>query len=437
LLNKDLQVGRRTYIAGRQVGISSEEAPEGTRERPWMLVARRFQIPKRSRSFSRVTLLFGAALLALLMPVATATGGPSEGGFSSDNVKWIRHVPTAIGTAEGGRVFENYFYVTTNQQGLLIFDLKNPEDPELVGRLVLPHQFENEDVSTNGEILLLSQLGDATYSGESVPVSSLYVVDVEDKTNPTVIATVPGAGDHTYDCILDCRWAYSPAGYVVDLRDPTRPKLMEDKWIEATELGNGVPAHDLTEVAPGLVLTASGPMVYLDARKDPVHPKVLAMSDGSRNSYHNVIWPRGGKDKLIMSASEAIKPRCTTSDAMFKTWDASRWKKTKTFLPLDEYIPENGTFTDGSPTVGATWYGCSAHWFEPHSSFHNGGLVAGAFYSHGVRFLDIAPDGKIKEVGYFTPHGGASAAAYWVTDEIVYSVDLNRGIDILKYTGKL
>jgi len=210
---------------------------------------------------------------------------------------------------------------------------------------------------------------------------------------------------------------------------------MEDKWVEMTELGNGIPpAHDVTEVAPGMVLVASEPMVYLDARKDPVHPKVLAMSDGSPNSFHNVIWPRGAKDQLIMSTSEAIKPRCTRPTAMFKTWDASRWKKTKTFTPLDEYLPENGTFTDGDPTVSATWYGCSAHWFEPHESFNNGGLVAGAFYSHGVRFLDIASDGKIKEVGYFTPHGGATSAAYWITDEIVYSVDLNRGIDILRFS---
>ncbi len=34
------------------------------------------------------------------------------------------------------------------------------------------------------------------------------------------------------------------------------------------------------------------------------------------------------------------------------------------------------------------------------------------------------------------PWAGSTSAAYWLTDEIVYSVDYSRGIDILKYNGK-
>ena len=381
--------------------------------------------------------LVAACVIALAVGLPAASAGPTQGGFTSGNVEWLGHVPAAVGTAEGGRIVDKYLYITTNQQGLLIFDLREPESPELVGRLVMPHQFENEDVATNGEILLFTQLGDASYSGERAPISTLHVVDVEDKTNPRVIASVPGAGDHTYDCILDCRWAYSPTGYVIDLRKPSDPKLMDEEWTDATKLTGLVPAHDVTEVSPGIVLTASEPMVLLDARKDPVHPKVLAVSDGSPNSFHNVIWPRGGKDSLIMSASENIQPRCNGVTALFKTWSAQGWKKTRTFTAIAEYGPRNGTFTDGNPPVSATWYGCSGHWFEQHPSFHNGGLVAASFYSHGVRFLDISDEGAIEEAGYFLPHGGASSAAYWVTDRIVYSIDLNRGIDIIKYTGEI
>jgi hypothetical protein len=375
-------------------------------------------------------------MLVLLFPVAAA--GPSAGGFSSDNVEWIATVPTAAGTPEGGRLVGKYFYSTANQQGLLIWDVSKPTDPQLVGRFVSPHQFENEDVATNGKIALLTQAGDAAYSTQRLPVSSLVVLDVEDKTNPTEIAKVPGAGDHTYDCLLNCRWAWSPTGFVIDLRDPSKPIFHDEKWTDVTPFaGYQIPTHDVTEVAPGIVLTASQPMLLLDARKDPVHPKLLARSDGSGHSGHNVIWPRRMEDNIVMSATENINPHCTANlgEALFKTWDASGWRRTHSIRPLDQWGPQNGTYADGDPAFsgGPGWYGCSAHWFQEHPSFHNGGLVAGSFYGHGVKFLQISAQGKIKPVGYFLPHQGASSAAYWITDEIVYSVDLNRGIDILRF----
>jgi hypothetical protein len=35
------------------------------------------------------------------------------------------------------------------------------------------------------------------------------------------------------------------------------------------------------------------------------------------------------------------------------------------------------------------------------------------------------------------PWAGMAGAAYWVTDRIIYSLDYNRGIDIIQYNGKL
>jgi hypothetical protein len=62
-------------------------------------------------------------------------------------------------------------------------------------------------------------------------------------------------------------------------------------------------------------------------------------------------------------------------------------------------------------------------------------LVVSGFFEHGARFLNVSPAGKISEVGYFTPFGGETIATYWITNEIVYAVDLHRGIDILRYSA--
>jgi hypothetical protein len=89
---------------------------------------------------------------------------------------------------------------------------------------------------------------------------------------------------------------------------------------------------------------------------------------------------------------------------------------------------------DVDPVVNAP-FGCSSHWFQEHPDFKDGGLIAAGFYNHGTRFLDVSKTGKIEQVGYFLPHGGGTSAAYWITDEIVYAIDYQRGFDVLKYNG--
>ncbi len=110
-------------------------------------------------------------------------------------------------------------------------------------------------------------------------------------------------------------------------------------------------------------------------------------------------------------------------------WDARDWRKTRTFRMIDEYRPTNGLPTEGNSPVNHL---CS-HWFDHHPDFRNGGMVAIGWYDHGVRFLEVSPQGKIGEIGYFMRPGGAMSAAYWATDEIVYAVDYHHGLDVLRF----
>lgn len=349
---------------------------------------------------------------------ATDRHPPGPGYFASDNVEWITTLPIETDTS-GARLVDEYFYITT-ARWLVIYDVSNPTMPERLGMAVLPQepQFSEEDVDTNGNILLIGTLG------------NLYVFDVSEKTNPTQIGSLEGADQHTISCILNCTYGYGSAGLIVDLRDPTHPK-------EVGNWGDGMPAssgHDVTEVAPGLVVTSTNPLMLLDARKDPVHPRLLALGAPDDERFmHSNAWPRTAKDKFLLVGGETSGPFCDDEDAgAFMTWDASRWKKTKTFTMIDEYRVTDGLPTDGNATV----HSFCTHWFEVHPKFHNGGLLAMAWYEHGTRFLRISDKGKISEDGYFLPVGGATSAAYWITDEIVYAVDYQRGVDILRYTGK-
>ena len=363
-------------------------------------------------------------------------------GVFSENVEWLGNVLVSQ-DAVGGRVVGKYFYAN-DQNKVMIFDIKDPLNPTLTGTVPMPQEWElsREDLDTNGKILIMpntvipQKYEDGGLSDTGVDTNNLYVIDVEDKTNPRIIGTAPG-GQHTQSCILNCKWAYGSDGAIHDLRDPANPKLVKQKW------GDGLPAnggHDVEEVAPGLVLTATQPIMLLDVRKDPRRPKLLASGGNVDGRFiHSGRWPNNAKDKfLLMGGERNLTPRCAEQPdrGAFMTWDASKWKKTKSFTMIDEYYAKNGTYTDGNPPANPGIGGCSSHWIEAAPKFRNGGIVAAAFFGHGTRMFRVSNKGKISEAGYFIPIAGETGAVYWRTDEIMYTLDYNRGIDILRYTGK-
>jgi len=376
-------------------------------------------------SILRASLIAVAAFASphSLAAVPQNLDGPSAGGLTTDNVEWIRHIPLST-NGVGGRLIDGWFYAN-DQNKIMIFDVKtDPENPTLTGVLPMPQEWllSREDLDGNGNILIVP----------NTVTRTLYVVDVEDKSNPQIIAELPSAQSHTSSCVLDCKWIYNSSGQIIDLRDPAKPKLVKEKW------GDGMPAssgHDVEEIAPGLVLTATQPIMLLDARKDPKNPKLLAQGGNSDGRFiHTARW-MGPKDKFLLMAGETnFKVQCSEASAAFMTWDASNWKTSKSFTMIDEYRMKNGTQLDGSPPANVS---CSTHWHEPHPSFRNGGLVAAAFFEHGARFIDVSDTGQIKEIGWFLPYAGSTSAVYWITDRIAYTLDYNRGIDIIKFTGKI
>lgn len=422
---------------------------------------------------TKTVIVVVAGLMALGIPVVArahveSVDVPLGRHYSSSNLRWVKHVPMGSylskGTnsvfVEGAQRVGHYLYLADNGQGLLIFDIRDPLNPVRVGEFTLladgvvtaAHVQENERVATNGKILLLSQLGDGQYADDPARASKLHVIDVNDKKNPRLIRSINGIGDHTWTCLLDCTWAYSGSGIVLDLRTPTAPRVSEVNWFREAYRQSGLTdplrpefgSHYVTEVAPGRMLAASGPMLFVDATK-PEAPKLLATSAlGDFSAHHNVDWPRNGNDDFIIGVNEPGNPgfpRCEMRDAIdphavVSTWDASNWRQTGEFQHIDDYAVHNGTYSDGNPAVGVGLtanMGCGAHFFGIHPAFKNGGLIAEASYAHGLKLLDVDSTGHMTEVGYFLADGANAADAIWITPEVVYVLDYQRGIDIVRY----
>lgn len=393
--------------------------------------------------------LIAAASAAALMTTPLAAAEPSlslseRPGFTSDNVEWVSTNPAHTGSS-GGKLVGKYYYLT-DPRGLFIYDTSTPESPELVGELLAPQAgtgvaLAQEDPDTNGKLLLLN-----AYSQGGGSPTGLLVVDVRDKTAPEVVGSI-ALSDHTWTCFLNCKYAIGRTGYILDLRKPANPKEIGN-WKDHTDGENYM--HDFEEVAPGLLIGAGQPSFYLDLR-NPKKPKELSAFSPEFHTlgYHSASWPRNGKDSLLLMGAE-VSPQGATSNAgsdcagddvhALATYDAKTAVKKgprpgAIFKKLSEWrVAGRGAYADGH-APGNTLLYCG-HWFDPHPKWRNGGIVAIAHYDWGTRFVDVAKNGKMKEVGYFQPVAGLTSSAEWISKDIVYVHDYRRGLEILRFTGK-
>ncbi|MEM5435785.1 hypothetical protein [Paraburkholderia diazotrophica] len=397
----------------------------------------------------------------------------SPGGRSSCNLLWLGRYPIP-GQTIGGKLVGNRFYVTNWTSGFYVFDVTTPDNPTLLGNVLLDggtgstvqSQVENEDPAVNGQVAVLSRTA----------YKDALVLNISDPANMKGVA-VPGGDAHVQVCLYDCQWVYgSTTGTIMDLRDPAHPVLLPQKWTDMvgfTPDAAGIyKVHALSEVRPGMVITASDPAKVIDTT-DPANPKVLFSLPPSPPSNtlgepgpaqpgrigHNSLWPEQGKDRFFLGLSEGVYDGvCELYPNEGRTlylYDTTGWQQNNTFTPLSQYtlVTGNGDTgasggvaqvdSHGNPSaVEPGVEGCSTHWFDPHPSFHNGGLIAMATFSHGVRLLNVESNGRIDQLGYFVSNGAAGFASTvdvrWVSDRIMYVLDFASGsMDIVEYTGPL
>ena len=388
------------------------------------------------------------ALAATLAPAAASAQVPPPPGSKSANVTPVTTLsePNAI----SANFKDNLMYLSTSR-GLAIYDIAKPDAPQRLSFLPLAH-FENEDVDTNGEILLIS-------NDPSEGLGVLYVIDVRDPRSPrpigalntgTIVPLGPlyGTG-HTASCIQNCRYAYlagTDRGIdIVDLTNPAAPKLAGN--FPAEEVA-GLATHDVQVDSEGLawIVGYNGTAAY--DTTDPLHPRLVYRTDESAKSradqpnndgkslndfiHHNSMRlnnsslaapppgadPNAESDTVLVTEEDYTRPTCEGA-GQFETW---RIGADGILSNLDSFVVE----VDPSRTTL-----CSAHYFD-----ERGGLVAQGWYEGGTRFLDVTNPSEIKQVGYWIPQKNVTWGAYYAptdpTGSVVYSLDTTRGVDVIK-----
>lgn len=385
----------------------------------------------------RTRSLAALAIAALLAPLGQATAAPTVGAFASPNIEHVLNIP--FEGAIGAKLIGDYMYVT-GVPGLTIYDVSDGL-PVPVGALALPH-FENEQVDGNGEIVVIS--ADSFVMG-----SFMTVVAIIDVTNPNVpvLASVTRTGDgHTATCLQNCDFLWNSGGDVWDIRNPAAPKKLG--VMNRDNIGHGY-VHNWNVDAAGFAW-AEGDSVFDVRNYEPtadLNPVKLGASNyfgwhGSMRPYAADVTPENFADgeidrgEVVYGSGEDLYDynypggNCAGEEAVHTNW----FRKTNAGYAL-EYLDRwsvgtDGTLPDQKP-FAATF--CSAHWIDVHEN-----LLAVGWYEQGTRILDVSDPRNLRQVGYYMPVETQTWGSYFkqTADGLyLYSIDLVRGIDVLKFTG--
>lgn len=357
----------------------------------------------RMRKVSAVLLVLG--VMSFSHPGASRALASKDRERPRFEVEYLGTVPFDGGIAVGARLVGNRFFVTS-QKHFSIYDVSDPLRPLLLSSTPFGFKCCNEDVATNGKVLLFSEI---------FPNQRLHLWDVTGRL-PVKLSDLAISRQHTVTCVLDCKWAYGAEGGVFDLRNPAHP----------TEAGSWNfqrnPTHDFEEFRPGFIINAPlAPPWKIEVTdvRNALAPRRIRASNAAAPGleglswFHQAAWPREGRDRFLLMGAEG-------TPGPFMVFDAQGWRRDGLIL-TDRYELGEGTVE-----------GDSSHWFDVHPKFRNGGLVAVAWNDYGTRILEIDRRGRIHEVGSFQLPAAEAEAAYWIDHEIVYSIDYYRGIDILR-----
>ncbi|WP_341253680.1 hypothetical protein [Euzebya pacifica] len=408
---------------------------------------------------------------------------PADATFAAtDNIDYLGRFPEHAGTAGGTRLGDVYY--VTDPRGIYTYDVSGDKAaaPELLGSLVrfqttTGAALAQEDPDTDGNILLVDS------SANPFTGAALTVVDVSDPSDLSVLATVP-VTDHTWECatgmldtgqIAGCAYAFGRTGHIIDLTDPAEPEKLDYTWRQIVGYGdttNSPYTHDLTEIRPGLVMSAGSTAILMDTSSlldgDATGIREITRIDesvhGHRFSslgYHSVEWVAhtdGRLDDILVAGTE-IAPNgdlagtdCDGSESVIETYDASavagaiaEWeagtitfaemKSRAAFAPVDSFdAAGRGLYVDGNAPAHVLY---CAHWMEFSPSFDGGGMLATSYYDRGTRFVPINADGTFgDESAWIVPLQGYSGSVQWVTEDVLFIHDYTRGMEVIRLGGE-
>ena len=348
-----------------------------------------------------------------------------------------------------------------DDEDLEIFDVSTPTDPQLMGTVTLDVEFENEQVPTNESVLGISgQTPSATARGicpSSYPTTPSGCLGSSTCATPRTRglprsrerATTRRVHPRLHVHVRLGRSDHRPARRARGRRRTASeaPANRDQRHLKDSAGYPFTRVPSQRRVGRAIVFTACDPFYFLRVvgkGASPATPKVSSVGQlpagaGRREALrHSVRWPLDTEKFMLEGGETNFQGRLRgTSNGASRPPVASGRREATFKGPLSECrrcTAPTPTATRRRPRST----GCSVHWFEPHPSSRAAASSRWPPYDNGTRFQRVAPDGRDhRGQGFFQPLGfETSAPELGAGPDVVYSIDYQRGIDVLRWKGR-
>lgn len=316
----------------------------------------------------------------------------------------------AFGDASGGvriRLWNDRAYVTTGnaQDGIAIFDVSNPVEPERIGSVTGIAPREGLDVLNYGDRVVV------VVSIASPVAGPIVFFDVTDPGGPKELARLD-VQSHTVAAyrpghvVYNAGFATGPiAGLeIINARDPDNIRL-EKTWNWGTVAADGTPiqptgCHDIiVDHAAARAYCAAQAQTLVWDVSNPLNPRVLTVLNDPVVPHHNTAFPILDGRVLVIGDEEA---GCGPTIGGVST-PAGLW-----FYDLQSSPPALLSWL--SLPANAPQSGCAPHF---GSEVGNGtGFVAFGWFSAGLVLVD-ASDPWQPRIAHQSQEGGSGSDAVY------------------------
>lgn len=398
--------------------------------------------------------------------------------IASDNIEHLSHVPKqppfdgmdSWGTDMAFR--DNHVFVG-NYDGFSVFDIEEPDSPELISQVHCPGG--QGDVSVSGNLLFFStdypRTNDTCTSEETTPADpggweGMRVFDISDPAQPSYVSAIPtDCGSHTHTLVPDktgraaylyvssygpapefpnCQPPHDKISIVkVPYANPDQPELVDAPVLFPDGGNPGGPSvrettgcHDLTAFPAKDVMAGAcmGDGILLDI-SDPEQPAVVhrARDDENFEFWHSATFNNTG-DRVVFTDELGGGSAATCNAEVGPNRGANG-------------IYEMSGTGDEAELEFQNYYKLPRHQSDTENCVaHNGSLIpvegrdimVQAWYQGGVSVWEFTDPENPREIAYFdrTPFDqneletAGSWSAYYYNGHI-YSSGIQEGLDVL------
>ncbi|PDP84577.1 hypothetical protein CQJ94_26205 [Glycomyces fuscus] len=434
--------------------------------------------PRARKGLRRTAALASAAaaslLVGLLGPAAAQADEAPADDIHSANITHVAHTPkpSTVRNVNSDLAFSGDYAIGGNYDGFVIYDISEPEEPQVVSEVLCPGG--QGDVSVSGDLLYFSvdyPRAGTECGAPAVPTTDpdgfegIRIFDISDKANPQYVSAVrTDCGSHT-NTLVPSKTGDSDLVYV-------------SSYSPSERFPNCQPPHDKISVievphdAPEEAAVVNEPVLFPEGgnhEQDGLLLPTQGCHDITVYAERDIAAGACMGDGVLMDISDPVNPVVTevVQDENFAFWHSATFTNDARNVLFTDELGGGGAPTcteEVGPQRGANAiYGLSGgdspeldfagyfkidrHQGDQVCVAHNGSLIpvpgqdyfVQSWYQGGVSVIDFNDPEAPQEVGFFDMDSrveeGVQDNDTWSTyyyNGYVYSSDIERGLDVLR-----